>query len=227
MSKGWGFVARHVARERVCLLSSQANVEDMLMKLIKTLKLLSIVENVIVVDDNVSFSAVCNIEKPCVVLDTSCGYTQRHSIWILYRLLYIPDCVVLLISSFITAVPESFLQFTPCLLWEKPYWVHLPYIARSSSIVKKFMEQERRAFCGDGHVFCIGRRNVCCKVELDDTCLTEALVSQRVVKAQRRFRSRRLCVIVIQQAVKQWLYRPQSTLGKQIVERLTSSCQVK
>ena len=224
MSKGWAFVARHVARERICLLSSQSNVEDMLLKLIKTLKLLGIVENVIVVDDNVSFSAVCDKRKPCVVLDTASVYTQRHSIWILYRLLYIPDSVVVLVSSFITAVPQSFLQFVPCLLWEKPYWVHLPHISGRCPIIKKLMEQERSAFLGGGHVLCIGRRNVCCKVDLGNS---EALVCQTVVKAQRRFRSKRLCAIVIQQAVKQWLYRPQSSLGKQIVERLTSSCQVK
>jgi hypothetical protein len=226
MSKGWVFVARHVARERVCMLSSPTNVESMLTDLMTTLKLLGIIETVVTVDDNFSLSVVDSVQRPCVVFNTQTVYTQRHIIWLMYKLLYIPNCIVLLITPFITAVPESFLQFIPCLLWNKPHWVNMPHIASKCPIIKKFTERECDAFEGKGHVLCIGRRNICCKVDLD-AYLPEALVWQTVVAAQRRFRARRFYATVIQRFVKEWLYRPHSTLGKHIVERLTLSCQVK
>ena len=227
LQRGWGFVARHIAKERFCLISSSAKADDMCHTTINTLQLLGFVDNVVQVDDTFNLEHVRGMRKPCVVFHMN-GYTQRHLLWLVNILLLLPECVVILVTLFITAVPEFLLQKLNCIVWDQPYHVSVPFIALRCPMIKKFMTQDRRALRVRGPLLCNGNTNLCCllDVEVYDV-IREALTWQLVVKAQRRFRARRLCATVIQQAVKKWLYDPQSILGKHIVQRLTLSYQVK
>lgn len=226
-SRGWGFVARHIAKERFCLISSSAKAEAMCQTTIKTLQLLGLVNNVVQVDETFDLEQVRNMSKPCVVFYMN-GYAQRHLLWMVSILLLFPDCIVILVTLFITAVPEFLLHKLNCILWDQPYHVSVPFIALRCPMIKKFMIQGRRALRVRGPMLCNGNTDLCCLLDVDVyDVIREALVWQLVVRAQRRFRARRLCATVIQQAVKQWLYSPHSSLGKHIVDRLTLSCRVK
>lgn len=227
MLKGWGFVARHVARERFCLVSSALNAQAMLQSLIKTLQVLGCVRHIFLADDNFTVHLLKNVVKPCVVFYTN-GYTQRHIIWTLCKLMDIPDCVILLVSSYVTAVPDFLLRNVACILWEMPYYTSVPFVAQTCPMINKFMHQRRRALLDIGPLLCIGHLNMCCTLDFSmEHVIRDALIWQLVVGAQRKFRKRLEHAITIQRFAKDWLYRPNCNLGKHIVQRLTLKCQVK
>lgn len=227
MLRGWGFVARHIEEERFCLISSHQNVETFMRNTVRTLRLINAVKDVIIADEHLNLESIQNLNKPCVVLYNNV-YTQRHVIWLLYKLLHIPQCIVLLVSPFITAVPPSFLAIIPCILWEKSYFTSVPYIASRCPMINKFMEQDRMVLMQQGQspVLCNGRRNVCCKLNLE-LFEHEGHTLQLVIHMQRQFRAKRFYATVIQQAVKEWLYRPQTCLGQKIVYRLNCCQKIK
>lgn len=233
-ARGWAFVARHIARERCCIVASPSNSESIVNNIIKSLQILGLIDQVLSVEDTYDIDRWQPPAKPCIVFQP----TFDNVVWRNWLPMYrnwcralehtSSPCIVICVTSHITQVSSTILNTMPCILWDLSYFVDVPRIAERCNMINTFMTQERRALLKHGPILCVESNNMCCPLDIDmNTMICEALLRQLVVKAQLRFRARRLCATVIQQAVKQWLYRPQSSLGKNIVERLTVSCQVK
>lgn len=221
MFKSWGFVARHIARERFCLLSSPHNSHSLQHNVIKTLKLLGFVNSVVIADELFVPDSVTNMSKPCVLFYMN-GNIQRHIIWMLYKLFQIQNCIVFLVSQCVTLVPDFLLRNMTCILWDKPQHTSIEYVAQNCPMINKFFRQLRRALLDQGPVLCIGNKNICCTLDFEVyTILKDVLFWQIIVGKQRQFRKNRVSAIVIQRAVKQWLYRPQSKWSHHIIQRLT------
>ena len=228
MSRGWAFVARQIERERLCLVSSVQHSTSMLTLLLKTLKVMGIIQHVIVdlddeLYDGLHDSLWHSSEKLCFVFYSDNSNVQRiHELYTLYKNKYI----LLVVTRYLTSVPVVLLPLVPCMLWEMSYFISVPFVANYCPMIKRFMDDHRMALLYQGPIFCSSSFNLCCPLNLPG--INERLftfsIHELFTPSQRRFRKKRTSVMVIQRAVKEWLYRPEVCLGQKIVYRL-NCCQ--
>lgn len=222
MARGWAFVARQVEKERLCLISSVRYSSIMLTYLIKTLKVMGIIQHVVVdLDDGLYDMLHDSATKRCLVFNCDNSNVQRiYELYTLYKNKYI----VVVVTRYLTSVPGVLLRLVPCILWEMSYFVSVPFVANYCPMIKRFMDDNRMALLYQGPIFCSSATNICCALILPGINMRHLNMHKLCTQSQRRFREKRNSVMVIQRAVKEWLYRPEVCLGLKIVYRL-NCCQ--
>jgi len=218
LQRGWGFVARHIDQERFCVLSSAQNMDYLLQNTVQALLLKGVVDKVFIVGrDNMD---VLTCTRPCIVY-----YVDKnpHSLLNMYNFfLDLQSCnyIVLLVTPYMTAIPDLFQPLISCIIWDVSYYTNVPLIAMHCPMIKKFMLQGREALLKQGLILCNGQKNMCCCLDLAPLFYESEWERRIVIPLQRRFRVRRFCATLLQRAIKEWLYRPYASLGQKIVSRL-------
>lgn len=202
-------------------MASTSNIQVLVEDLLYVLRCLGVVQDVhhLRVQNNIpSFLSLVEAScKPCVIISYNLVQPLHFDLRMLLQLAYEGKCLVLFMTSFLTAMPVEIMGLVPCLLWNMSYYVNIPYVALHSRLVNQCMQQKREALLHQGPILCDGVDNICCVLNLFDRDLAFGNI---VVRMQRLYRFKVFCATVIQQAVKQWMYRPNACLGKKIVCRL-------
>ena len=214
MLKGWAFVAHHVARQRFCVVMSTPNWESIVDNLVKALRILGYFDRILTWRETYDLEPWQPPAKPLVVFQPNFENTHFYQWWILYTKWWTRDfempespCIVIVVCRLlIKKVSSDMFNRTGCILWDKSFYPDMRYLPERSNMMRTFMTQRRLALeKKDGTVFCMEHSNMCISVDLDVD--QGAQVGLRaIVKAQQRFRQRRTKAIVIQRAVKKWLY---------------------
>lgn len=211
---GYGFLARKLLQRRRLLLAGVSH--SVCMELLYTVRLLQGPQNMYL------FTGREPLNRSDVVFQTSCvvvilGYDTlmyRDFIW----LLSLPHCILIVMTHFVLEMPMLYLHAFTCFLWNVRGHVDVPYVAQHYSVLQQFVSQNRSCLWQKGLLFGSEADNVCCNINLGPWVPFGYLVTQ----AQTRFRHRKHCAIIIQRAVKQWLYRPDICLGQQIIYGLNA-----
>lgn len=217
MYRGWGLVAKQIAKRGVGLVANFG--PHLVGDLLYVLQLLGFVKTVFTFQSGDSVNKLRQLlhgsEKPCIVFAGNSVDPLDF-----YYFLRIPNCIVLVTTDFITALPVQYLHYIPCVLWNMSYHVDVPWVAHHYQVIDSCMRHERQALLTQGPILCDGIDDVCCDISLYGSHWLS--FGSIVVGLQHRFRRRRYCAQVIQRVVKQWLYRPDAGLGKKIVFRLNN-----
>lgn len=226
---GWVSLAKHVSERRICLLCSdlmKPAVKEFNPKLLYVLKLLGYVQDVIELTHlNNSSDLLLTVEaavKPCVLIRM-----QEHFAFHLKKMLKLAKqgkCIVLFHANYIPFLRPKLLKLIPCLVWNLSRETNVKEAGFQYSFINKCWINKRQALFQTRKplpVLLDAVDNICCKLYLrkSPNKLSKRKIAKRL---QRVYRTKVLCAIIIQQAVKQWLYRPNAALGQQIVNRLYS-----
>lgn len=209
---GYGFVARQLAAQRGGVLSGFEL--PVLHNLLYVLQRFNAIDRVFMLTERnqaLDLETVQLSSKPCVVLMGDVLSDSRY-----LELLLIPSCMIIVFTLFIVILPPVYLDSMVVLFWNMNYQVNIPFIASRCHLVKHFMRQEHRVLLEHGPIFLNGFHNLCCSITLDRWLPFGSIV----VSLQSKFRRRQHCLVILQRAVKQWLYRPGACIGQQIVFRL-------
>ena len=209
MIKGWAFVAHHVARQRFCIVMSNSNSEVLVDNLVRSLRILGYFDRILTWEETYDIEPWQPPAKPCVVFKPTFQNTYFYNWWGMYTKWWSRDfempvspCIVICVCQrLIKKVSSDMFNRMACILWDKSFFPDMAHLPERSNMIQTFMSQERQAIVKNhGTVFCMEHSNMCCSVDLD---VDRGL--RTIVKAQQRFRQRRVKAIVIQRAVKRWL----------------------
>lgn len=204
---GYGFLARKLLQRRRLLLAGVSY--NVCRELLYTVQLLLGNSALWVFTEPLKRPDIPEGEECVVVIFEYDMLMYRDFIW----LLSLPNCMIVVMTRFVLEMPLLYLNAFSCFLWNVRGHVDLPYVAQHYRVLEQFVSQDRHCLGQQGLVFGSEVDNVCCKINLTPWVPFGSLVTQ----VQTRFRYRKHCAIVIQRAVKQWLYRPDACLGQQII----------
>jgi len=216
-NKGYAFVARQFAAHQGGVLAGfEVCVLRNLLYVLKCLKLIDSVFLLTEVNQKLNVEKVLSKERPCVVLMGDVLSDGEFG-----ALLALPKVMVLVYTQYILSLPLPYLETLMVLLWNMRYRVDVPGVAFRCRVVHHFMRQERVVLLTEGPLFLNAYTNFCASVDFQRW----VPFGYTVTRLQRRFKRRQHCAIVIQRAVKQWLYNPNVCLGQRIVHRLKCECK--
>lgn len=226
----WHTLVKQLEKRRILLIQSGSTfLRVRLPNLLYCLRLLGLVKSLIKVTDRINdpnfLSVVSNANKPCVVMKAPRGTEGiPFSFEGLVQLAKENKCVLVFYTRNVLDLSYNVTKHMPCFLWNFSRLVNMFEMARHCHIVQKFWTQKRgELFVTESPLLLDMVDNMCVTLDLNAT-LQESAFEALVVKMQRYFHLKTVSVVVIQRAVKQWLYRPQTCLGVKIVQRL-NCCQ--
>ena len=223
----WHTLVKQVEKRRILLIQSGSTfLRVRLPNLLYTLRLLGLVKSLIKVTDRINdpnfLSVISNANKPCVLMkaprDTEDNLFYYKG---LIRLAKEKKCILLFYTRNVLDLSPGVTKHMSCFLWNFSRLVNMYEMARHCHIVQKFWTQKRgELFVTEGPLFMDTVDNMCVTLDLNAT-LRECKFGAVVVRMQRNYQVKARAVVVIQRAVKQWLYHPQIRMGKRVVERLS------
>ena len=229
----WHTLLKQIEKRRVLVIQSGSRfLRIQLPNLLYCLRLLNLVNSLIKVTDGMNdpnfFSVVSKANKPCVLmkapLDTENGLFYFKG---LLRLAKEKKCILLFYTRNVLDLSPTVTTHMPCFLWNFSRLVNMFEMARRCHVVQKFWAQKRgELFVSEGPLLMDIVDNLCVTLDFHST-LQESGFEALVVRMQRYFQLKTMAAVVIQRAVKQWLYHPQTCLGKKVVKRLELSCKQK
>jgi hypothetical protein len=226
----WHTLVKQVEKRRILLIQSGSTfLRVRLPNLLYSLRLLGLVKKLIRVTDSINdpnfLSVVSTTIKPCVLMKAPRG-SEDNLFYCkgLIRLAKQKKCILLFYTRNVLDLSLNVTKHMPCFLWNFSRLVNMFEMARHCETVTKFWKQKRgELFVTEGPLFMDTVDNMCVTLDLNAT-LPESQFGAVVVRMQRNYQLKRVAVVVLQRAVKEWLYRPQTCLGKKIVFRL-NCCQ--
>ena len=219
----WHTLVKQVEKRRILLIQSGSTfLRVRLPNLLYCLRLLGLVKNLFKVTDTIDdpnfLSVVSTTIRPCVVMKAPQATESYHKG--LIRLAKQKKCILLFYTRNVLDLSHNGTKHMPCFLWNFSRRVNMFEVARHCNVVRKFWVQKRgELFVTEGPLLLDKVDNMCVTLDLNAT-LPERKFGAVVVRMQRYFQLKTVSVVVIQRAVKQWLYRPQMCLGQEIVKRL-------
>jgi hypothetical protein len=216
-SRGYAFVARQFAAHQGGVLAGfEVSVLRDLLYALKCLKLVDSVFMLTEANKKLNVEKVLSKKRPCVVLMGDVLSEAEFG-----ALLTWPRVMVLVHTQYILSLPLPYLNTLMVLLWNMRYRVDVPGVAFRCRVVHQFMRQKRVVLLTEGPLFMNAYTNFCASVNFQRW----VPFGYTVTRLQRRFRRRQHCAIVLQRAIKKWLYSPNMCLGQRIVHRLKCECK--
>lgn len=222
----WHTLVKQVEKRRILLIQSGSTfLRVRLPNLLYCLRLLGLVKNLFKVTDTIDdphfLSVVSTTIRPCVVMKAPRGTEACPSYFKgLVRLAKEKKCILLLYTRNVLDVSFKVTRhIKPCFLWHFSRLVNMYEMARHCHMVAMFWPKRSRLFVTEGPVLLDMVDNMYVILDLNAT-LSERKFGAVVVRMQRYFQLKTVSVVVIQRAVKQWLYHPQTCLGLKTVHRL-------
>lgn len=222
----WYTLVKQVQKRRILLVHSSATfLRVRLPNLLYYLRMLGVVKRVIkLTDDNHDcnfLSVVANATKPCVLVKLlrEPGDYQFYFNG-LVRLAKEKKCILILHTRNVRTVSHELVKHIPCLLRNFSSRMNMFEEAIHCSIVLPFWLQKRgELFVTEGPLFLDRVDNMCVTLNFTSK-INDSRFEDVVMQMQRFYHVKVGAVVVIQRAVKQWLYRPQACLSQKIVQRL-------
>lgn len=221
----WHTLVKQVEKRRILLIQSGSTfLRVRLPNLLYCLRLLGLVKKLIKVTDNnydpQFLSVVSTTIRPCVLMkaprDIDCPSYFKG----LVQLAKEKKCILLLYTRNVLDVSfKVTFYMKPCFIWHFSRLVNMYEMARHCHIVAMFWSKRGRLFVTEDPVLLDTVDNMYVTLDLNVT-LSECKFEAVVVRMQRYFQLKTVSVVVIQRAVKQWLYHPQTCLGLKTVHRL-------
>ena len=226
----WHTLVKQVEKRRILLIQSGSTfLRVRLPNLLYTLRLFGLVKSLIKVTDRINdpnfLSVISNANKPCVLMKAPRKTEACPSYFKgLIRLATEKKCILLFYTRNVLDLSPNVTKHMSCFLWNFSRLVNMFEMARHCPIVTMFWKQKRgELFVTEEPLLLDTVDNMCVTLDLNAS-LHESQFGAVVVRMQRNYQVKARAVIVIQRAVKQWLYRPQMCLGQKIIQRL-NCCQ--